>query len=752
MRRIKYQTGGTNPYQLNYQFNPVQQNVGLSSTQQALMYGYQNPQLPAQLQQTQNLQLQNPTAQSPMQTPQQPAPSMAFNPGSVQAAAGLAQPVAQIVGGEAGGAISGAASGAAAGAALGPVGAIAGGVLGLAGSIIGSRRRKRQERRARKAAEKKQRQDTYRQERLQALEPAQQYSPTFAYGGNVFQYPQGKMLRGSEEIGMNYANGGSYKIKSGDTLSKIAKKTGVSMEDIIRANNIQNPNLIIAGKTLTIPGMEPTAPSRAALYESISPEPGVQKLIQKLSDTPASKLNNKELNKLINDAKKQAKKEEKEVKGAKEDIRNASAKVRDAVHKLGVPLQATALIYDLLGGKGAYTEKSLTDEELKSLKEAAKRSDRGAIEYADYATTGEGSQYGDVGGGASSAEILEKLSDPAYGLKTTLGQARVQTTAEGDTTIVDEYDFNNRVREANLQRYLQEARAKGADLYGQARLLGKHFGSAPGEGAPVNIDLSTLPDMAYGGGLMDPFMTEEYAFGGYTDPNRLHGSSVDHAMGGGLSRGKDYGSKKKPYPKVKSGDFAGGGRSYPIPTKADAVDALRLAGLHGRSDVKTKVYKKYPGLKKKAYGGSLHPYDEGKMMKQMLAYGGKNAYFEDMDMRTMVGDGSFKGYGGDLATGGNSEGMMMTGRGMNAYGDYAKGGKMPYYRPSRRAIPDYYPTDDTYGMKEQDPANFTEFQTGGTHEQNPNGGVPLGPKALVEQGEVKYDSEKFGSYIFSNRF
>jgi hypothetical protein len=68
---------------------------------------------------------------------------------------------------------------------------------------------------------------------------------------------------------------------------------------------------------------------------------------------------------------------------------------------------------------------------------------------------------------------------------------------------------------------------------------------------------------------------------------------------GGLSRDKDYGSKKKPYPSVAKKDFAGGHRSYPIPTKADAIDALRLAGLHGRNDVKAKVYNKYPELRKK---------------------------------------------------------------------------------------------------------------------------------------------------------
>ena len=72
---------------------------------------------------------------------------------------------------------------------------------------------------------------------------------------------------------------------------------------------------------------------------------------------------------------------------------------------------------------------------------------------------------------------------------------------------------------------------------------------------------------------------------------------------GGLSRDKDYGSKKKPYPSVAKKDFAGGHRSYPIPTKADAIDALRLAGLHGRNDVKAKVYNKYPELRKKGNAG-----------------------------------------------------------------------------------------------------------------------------------------------------
>ena len=88
----------------------------------------------------------------------------------------------------------------------------------------------------------------------------------------------------------------------------------------------------------------------------------------------------------------------------------------------------------------------------------------------------------------------------------------------------------------------------------------------------------------------------------FKDRNKINDDGTIKTMGG-LSRDKDYGSKKKPYPSVAKKDFAGGHRSYPIPTKADAVDALRLAGLHGRSDVKAKVYNKYPELRKKGNVG-----------------------------------------------------------------------------------------------------------------------------------------------------
>lgn len=99
---------------------------------------------------------------------------------------------------------------------------------------------------------------------------------------------------------------------------------------------------------------------------------------------------------------------------------------------------------------------------------------------------------------------------------------------------------------------------------------------------------------------------------------------------GGLSRSKDYGSKSKPYPNVDKKDFAGKNRSYPIPTKSDAVDALRLAGLHGRDDIKTKVYNKYPELRKRAKNGGIYTVtSNGKTSLRMIPSTGERIKFKN---------------------------------------------------------------------------------------------------------------------------
>ena len=49
---------------------------------------------------------------------------------------------------------------------------------------------------------------------------------------------------------------GEYIIQPGDTLSKIAKMTGTTVEQLQKLNGIKNANLIFAGKTIQIPDIE----------------------------------------------------------------------------------------------------------------------------------------------------------------------------------------------------------------------------------------------------------------------------------------------------------------------------------------------------------------------------------------------------------------------------------------------------------------------------------------------------------------
>jgi len=64
--------------------------------------------------------------------------------------------------------------------------------------------------------------------------------------------------------------GGSpaYSVQSGDTLSAIASRFGVTVAALVAANNIANPDLIIVGQTLLIPGTSSVAPPAP-----ITPEP-----------------------------------------------------------------------------------------------------------------------------------------------------------------------------------------------------------------------------------------------------------------------------------------------------------------------------------------------------------------------------------------------------------------------------------------------------------------------------------------------
>lgn len=78
----------------------------------------------------------------------------------------------------------------------------------------------------------------------------------------------GRLRVGLAVLGLVAASGAAYTVRSGDTLSGIAARFGVSVDSLVEDNSIRNPNLIVVGQVLTIPGQAggaaapaPSAPS-----------------------------------------------------------------------------------------------------------------------------------------------------------------------------------------------------------------------------------------------------------------------------------------------------------------------------------------------------------------------------------------------------------------------------------------------------------------------------------------------------------
>jgi spore coat assembly protein SafA len=82
--------------------------------------------------------------------------------------------------------------------------------------------------------------------------------------GNIFQRAKEYILPGQDKVGLfgnirkgigSFFGGDNTVVQQGDTLSSIAKKSGVSVQDLIAANpQIANPDLIQAGMKINIPG------------------------------------------------------------------------------------------------------------------------------------------------------------------------------------------------------------------------------------------------------------------------------------------------------------------------------------------------------------------------------------------------------------------------------------------------------------------------------------------------------------------
>jgi LysM repeat protein len=74
---------------------------------------------------------------------------------------------------------------------------------------------------------------------------------------NLNQLTDPNVLMLGQELkipGQSTAASGGYTVQPGDTLSSIAQKLGVSTTDLANANNISDPNQLRAGQVLQVPG------------------------------------------------------------------------------------------------------------------------------------------------------------------------------------------------------------------------------------------------------------------------------------------------------------------------------------------------------------------------------------------------------------------------------------------------------------------------------------------------------------------
>lgn len=342
--------------------------------------------------------------------------------------------------------------------------------------------------------------------------------------------------------------------------------------------------------------------------------------------------------------------------------------------------------------------------------------------------------------------------------------------------------LNQQAKEANERAMSSfELRADNIDKQNDFNLLANYsaFGGVLGGGA-IDYELATKA-------LNNKQLDAMSKFRMPSMPNSFEVSEfgVDYfAKGGNLSRDKDYGSKKKPYPMVPADDFAGPHRSYPIPTKANARDALRLAGLHGDSSVRAKVLAKYPSLRKKAFGGEL--FNTNSIIGGSLGSNIQNAIVPAQEQTLTVSPmntfkdgggihikkanrGKFTKYCGGkvtsacIAKGKRSSSPAVRKRATfaaNARKWHADGGYMGYsydenYAPIGTLYTGAYDSLTTHPDALTNGGVFSDGVTvvgeGGSHEENPLTGVPMGVAPdgqpnLVEEGEVI-----FNDYVFSNR-
>ncbi len=268
-----------------------------------------------------------------------------------------------------------------------------------------------------------------------------------------------------------------YEIKSGDSLSKIARKFNMNYKELARLNKIADPDKIRAGQVISIPTKDIKTQVETAQQQPPTTRGTARRQARAARPEPKP------------EPKPEFKPE------PKPEPKKPSLMERPQKDPL-IPTNVRQFVYDLFGGTETLTEKDLKKSEREALKEAALRAQsqgKQAIEYADYGTQQKGeSQYADVGGGGNALDFVSRVFDPEYSMKTTIGQARIEKDDDGNTIIVDRYNFNDSDDKFSFTGLMAGVKRAGFNPYAQIRNIARELGSGEGQGSEVRINLGQL--------------------------------------------------------------------------------------------------------------------------------------------------------------------------------------------------------------------------------------------------------------------
>jgi LysM repeat protein len=272
-----------------------------------------------------------------------------------------------------------------------------------------------------------------------------------------------------------------YKIKSGDTLSQIAKDNNISVKKLAELNNIKDVNKIYAGRTLNIPSKKKESKKSTfierRIFEDEAPLAARQEEDFYTGNIPLA------ARQLASDTKY-------------DFLRNFLPKdTADKVTK------------KLFGEEKDITKKDLSEEEFNVLRNLAARNiaqNKFSIDYNDWRDAGAG------GTSTIKDNPFELIGNPARSMQYSFGQGSLFVDDKGDVYFRDQFNFNDAKLGSSTVPYPKkddwdkEGYLKMEYDRGLAGILSNQFkrirnyktrvGRGEGEGARTNMFIGNIKD------------------------------------------------------------------------------------------------------------------------------------------------------------------------------------------------------------------------------------------------------------------